>query len=148
MEGRKRVIKHLVLQGHADSIMFLAWSHDDRRLATCGMDHLVKIWDTASGECIRSLNHHSDGVTCVAWLPDGQRLVSGSADKRMVLCDINGGELMTWKRRVVDLAVSGDGCRIVSIKSDRDIHIIDLTVCVVPSWRAQCLQGLVQCATC
>lgn len=43
VEGRKRVVKHLVLQGHADSIMFLAWSHDDRLLATCGMDHLVKI---------------------------------------------------------------------------------------------------------
>lgn len=67
-------------------------------------------------------------MTCVAWLPDGRRLVSGSADKRMVLCDINGGELMTWKRRVVDLAVSADGARVVSIKSDRDIHIINLAV--------------------
>ncbi len=93
-----------------------------------GTDHLVKIWNTTTGECFRSLNHHSDGVTCVAWFPDNRRLVTGSADKRMVLCDINGGELASWRRRVVDLAVSHDGQRIVSIKSDRDVHIIDLTM--------------------
>jgi hypothetical protein len=51
------VAKRAVLRGHSGPIAFLCWSPDDAMLATCGQDAL-RVWDVASGECLRVLGHH------------------------------------------------------------------------------------------
>jgi WD40 repeat protein len=43
------------LQGHASSVWSVAFSHNDKRVASASDDTTVKIWDAASGKCLQTL---------------------------------------------------------------------------------------------
>jgi WD40 repeat protein len=74
-KGRRRVAAH---EGWARAV---AVSPDGRTVASCGNDHLVKLWSAANGSAIRTLEGHESHVYNVAFHPDGTRLVS---------CDLKG----------------------------------------------------------
>ena len=59
----------------------VAVSPDGLTVASCGNDHLVKLWTSADGTAIRTLVGHESHVYNVAFHPDGTRLVS---------CDLKG----------------------------------------------------------
>lgn len=63
----------------------LAVSPDGRLVATCGNDHLVKLWSAADGSPVRVLAGHDCHVYNVAFHPAGGRLVS--ADLKGVVKD-------------------------------------------------------------
>lgn len=46
-------------------------------------DEKVKIWDVATGKCLRTMASHSEPVTAAAFNADGTGVVSGSADGLM-----------------------------------------------------------------
>jgi WD40 repeat protein/tetratricopeptide (TPR) repeat protein len=57
-----------------------AWHPDGRMLATCGDDHLIRLWDVASGQLLRVLEGHKNaGINC-AFTRTGDRLVSNGWD--------------------------------------------------------------------
>lgn len=130
VRGRRDVARRHTLSGHTDAIAFLAWSPDDKLLATCGNDKMLKLWDTSTGRCVRTIKHHTDHVTSVAWLPDSTQFVSGGLDKQMVLWDIDGQQIRSWTgHRIHDLAVTGDGRRLLSTVADnkeRKVRVYDL----------------------
>lgn len=79
----------LTLEGHSNSVLKLAWlpyrSVDarDRRgpqLASAAGDGLVKIWDSASGEAMSTLDNHTDRVWALTAHPTSGALVSGGGD--------------------------------------------------------------------
>ena len=49
---------------------------------------MVKVWDAATGQELRTLTGHTDGVSSVAFTPDGQRLASGSYDDTVKIWEI------------------------------------------------------------
>ena len=51
----------------------------DGTLASGSWDNTIKIWNTTTGDIIRTLTGHSDWVRTLAVLPDGT-LASGSTD--------------------------------------------------------------------
>jgi WD40 repeat protein len=59
----------------------IAFSPDGHLLASGGQDNAVILWETASGELVRTLRGHHGPVRSVAFSPDGLRLISGSADQ-------------------------------------------------------------------
>jgi WD40 repeat protein len=63
--------KRHTLRGHTQALTFCCWRPDDSLLATCSMDSLVKIWDTKSGTCVRTILHHRGPTFTAAWTPDG-----------------------------------------------------------------------------
>eukprot|EP00271_Cylindrocystis_brebissonii_P002200 TRINITY_DN125_c0_g1_i1.p1 TRINITY_DN125_c0_g1~~TRINITY_DN125_c0_g1_i1.p1 ORF type:complete len:625 (-),score=84.67 TRINITY_DN125_c0_g1_i1:650-2524(-) len=125
-DGENARVQHR-LESHSKPLSFLAWSPTDVHLLTCGNDKLVKLWDTATGACLRTFDKHTEFVSACAWFPDGKRFVSGSLDKTMYLWDTDGNELQCWKGpdmpRINDLAVSDDGKHMVSICNEKEIRI-------------------------
>jgi WD40 repeat protein len=63
----------------------VAVSPDGKLVATCGNDHLVKLWSAADGSPLRTLAGHGCHVYNVAFHPGGGRLVS--ADLKGVVKD-------------------------------------------------------------
>eukprot|EP01136_Pigoraptor_vietnamica_P029126 Opistho-1_new@87080 len=72
-----------VLHGHEGDVCDLAWSADGSRLATCGIDRLVIVWDPKTSAVIARLQEHSSFVKGVTWDPAGQFLASQSEDLTM-----------------------------------------------------------------
>ena len=52
-------------------------------------DKLIKIWDTYTGDIIKTLHGHSEGISDVAWSSEGEFLASASDDKTVRIWDIN-----------------------------------------------------------
>ena len=65
------------VEAHRGWVRAVAVSPDGKRLATCGNDHLVKLWSVADGKCERELTGHDCHVYNVAFHPDGEHVVSG-----------------------------------------------------------------------
>jgi WD40 repeat protein len=45
----------------------------------------VTIWNSLTGEKLRTLTGHADDIACLAFAPDGKRLASGSADHTVLI---------------------------------------------------------------
>lgn len=53
----------------------MAWTPDGRFLATASDDYAVRVWDTASGICVRNLTGHTHFVSCCAFSAGSNLLV-------------------------------------------------------------------------
>ncbi|MDE0427259.1 MAG: WD40 repeat domain-containing protein [Candidatus Poribacteria bacterium] len=133
------------LVGHTDTVYSVAFSPDGRTLASSSEDSTVLLWDTTTGEHIKTLARptgpfvgptdplagHTDTVYSVAFSPDGQILASGSADNTIILWDATTGQykqtLTGHKRAVYSIAFSPDGQILASGSWDKTIILWDTT---------------------
>jgi WD40 repeat protein len=76
----------------------IAFSVKGSTLASGSGDSNVRLWDVATGECLKTLQGHTKGVRSVAFSPDGRTLASGSEDETIKLWDVNTGECLRTLR--------------------------------------------------
>jgi WD40 repeat protein len=69
-----------IVEAHTGYARAVAVSPDQATVASCGNDHLIKLW-AADGKPVRTLEGHESHVYNVVFSPDGSRLVS---------CDLKG----------------------------------------------------------
>lgn len=68
------------LDKHTGEVWQIEFSHDGKRLASCGIDRHVIIWDVPSLDVLFKLDGHEGGVGNLAWSPDDTMLVSCGRD--------------------------------------------------------------------
>ncbi len=76
LAGATEPMPAYVLEAHRGWVRALAVSPDGKMLASCGNDHLVKLWSIPFGKLIRELPGHACHVYNVVFHPDGKHLIS------------------------------------------------------------------------
>jgi WD40 repeat protein len=72
-------------------VMRVAFSKDGDTLATGCYDHTVRLWRSADGALLKTLDGHGDYVTDLSFSPSGELLASGSYDGTVILWGIHSG---------------------------------------------------------
>jgi WD40 repeat protein len=80
-----------LLEAHGGWVRALAVSPDGATLASCGNDHLVKLWSTTDGRLIEVLRGHDAHVYNVAFHPTGTALVSADLEGIVKQWNLVGG---------------------------------------------------------
>jgi WD40 repeat protein/uncharacterized caspase-like protein len=104
----------LILQtGHAEKIEAIAYSLDNRYIATGSSDRTIKIWEATTGRELRALNSSNTGIKALAFSPDGRTLASSGNDGKLRLWDTASGQeraaIHAHPKAVLALAFSPDG---------------------------------------
>ncbi|KAI0685665.1 WD40 repeat-like protein [Cytidiella melzeri] len=106
-----------IFRDHPYPVGCVAWSLDDSVLLTAS-ENFIKMWNTRTGSCIRTLESHHDVVSALVWLPDGSGFISGGLDRKIILWDADGKQRDSWGRtpiRVTDLAITPDFTKLVAV---------------------------------
>jgi WD40 repeat protein len=78
------------LEDHTDKLWDVAYSPDDKWLATASSDHTARLWDAATG-ALRTIVHHADRVNTIAFSADSRLLASGGSDRTVHVWDVIAG---------------------------------------------------------
>ncbi|KAK6518911.1 hypothetical protein TWF281_003601 [Arthrobotrys megalospora] len=121
---------HTTLDGHRDMVESIAFSNNDKRLASSSNDNTIKIWDTIMRVCLITLTDCLSPAWSVAFSWDDKQLAS-SSDKHIFLWDaITGACFASLESHsgvdfnLLDYALSCDD-KLVSLSCDGTITVWD-----------------------
>jgi WD domain, G-beta repeat len=77
---------------HSDIVLGLAFSPDDRLIASCAADRFMKVFDLTTGQLVRAFEGHTHHVIDVSWSADSRFLATSGADKVVKVWDARSGE--------------------------------------------------------
>jgi WD40 repeat protein len=97
------------LPGHGDDVDMAMFSPDDRLIATCALDRLVRIFNL-QGQCLTTCQGHTGNVLSLAWTPDSKHVVSTSVDGTIRKWDVTSG----YEVQKTDLKIRTDSLEISS----------------------------------
>lgn len=112
-------------RGHSAEVDTVAWSPNGKLIASAGQDHVVRIWNAATGATVITYHGHTSAVkiSAVTWSPDGARIASADDVSSTVhIWDVFTGEdvllYQTPSPTVNAVAWSPDGTHIASASYD------------------------------
>jgi WD40 repeat protein/serine/threonine protein kinase len=76
---------------HTQRVQALAWSPDNKQLATATEDNQIHLWDAVTGNPILTLRGQAGPIRSVAWSPDGMQLAFASARGTIHIWDATRG---------------------------------------------------------
>lgn len=103
-------------------------SFDDRYIVSCSKDKTIKIWETNTGQLVRTISAHRGPVNAVQLR--GNKIVSASGDGLIKMWNVETGECIrefAGHHRGLT-CVQYDGRRIVSGSNDRTVKLWDAEV--------------------
>jgi RNA polymerase sigma factor (sigma-70 family) len=115
---------------HAGVVRSVAFSPDQKTLASAGDDKMIRLWDVATGKELQRFLGHDNWVYAIAFSPDGKMLASGSVDHTIRLWDVMTGkesqQLDGHEKEVNCIAFSPDGKILASGSNDKTIRFWDV----------------------
>ncbi len=89
------------LRSHASSVWSIAWSSDDRQLASGSCNNAIKIWDLETVQCVSTLKGHTKPIWSVEWSSDDSRLASASDDRTIKIWDPTTSQCISTPSRAI-----------------------------------------------
>ncbi|PKX90474.1 NACHT and WD40 domain protein [Aspergillus novofumigatus IBT 16806] len=115
---------------HTTTPESVAFSEAGDRLASGLTNGIIKIWDTATGGPMQTLQGHDDMVNSVAFSRDGNLLASGSRDHTIKIWDTSTGDCVQifqgHNGPVSSVSFSATSKQLASGSSDETIKIWDV----------------------
>ena len=81
------------LRGHQGTVLSMAFSRDNTKVATACEDGKVRIWSVPGWQLLKTLEGHSGPVHWAEFSPDGTRVVSGGEDTTVRVWSAEEGTL-------------------------------------------------------
>jgi WD40 repeat protein len=85
LDEQFEIASSIKLKGHTDFVSDILPFPSSNQCVTCSVDRSIKVWDCATGTCIRTLTEHTSFVTSLAMHTNGQYFVSGSRDQSAII---------------------------------------------------------------
>ena len=112
---------------HSDTVFGVEFSPDGKVIASSAADRLVKTFQVASGELIRSFEGHTHHALDVAWQANGRRLVSAGADHVIKVWDAGTGvqqrTISGYPKEITSIAFLGIGSQAVATSGDSTVRL-------------------------
>jgi WD40 repeat protein len=128
--GLREVHLQQTLQGHSSRVHIVAATPDRQQIISGSWDNTLRIWDLATGQCLRVLEGHKQNIHSLAISRDGRLAVSGSEDKTLRVWDLTAGACLhtlqghdSWVKSV---ALTSDGLRALSASGDKALRLWDM----------------------
>jgi predicted Zn finger-like uncharacterized protein len=106
---------HFALSGGGKTVL----QHQSGKFIQSGQ---ISLWETATGQCLRTFEGHADAVTSACLSSDGRHILSGSTDKTVKLWETATGQcLRTFEGHadaVTSVGLSGDARYALSGSAD------------------------------
>ncbi|KIJ58367.1 hypothetical protein HYDPIDRAFT_119610 [Hydnomerulius pinastri MD-312] len=118
----------LDLSGHSQWVYCVRFSPDAKLLASAGHNGELFLWDSETGEKLRSMVGHdsTSPVWAVAFSPDGRKLASCSEDTTLRVWDVDTAEMIAGPFETASrcLSFSPDG-RTIACGSSNSLVVLD-----------------------
>ena len=90
-ETNKPLEPRALLRGNLSTVRAMAWSSDDKTLASGTNDGRVRVWDAKSLALTSEYEGHESYVVALRWSPKGDAVFSGGTDGSVLGCAATGG---------------------------------------------------------
>jgi WD40 repeat protein/serine/threonine protein kinase len=84
----------VTLSEHAAAVTSVCFSGDGQHALSGSADRTVRLWEVATGHCLRTFEGHAEGVTSVCLSHDDQHVLSAGADGSLRLWDVSDGRCL------------------------------------------------------
>ncbi|KAL1920910.1 uncharacterized protein VTP21DRAFT_11545 [Calcarisporiella thermophila] len=129
--------------GHSKAVRDITFTNDGRKFLSASYDRYIKLWDTETGQCIRSFTTRKIPY-CVKFNPDEDKqniFLAGMSDKKIVQFDVNTGEITQEYDQhlgaVNTITFVDDNRRFVTTSDDKTLRAWEFDIPVVIKYIAE-----------
>lgn len=123
-------LEQRVLQGHSNRVWSVRPVREGTRAITGSEDTTARLWDVASGRCLRVFGEHDGPVWAADVSPDGEIAVTVGDEGVVRAWSVQDGRLL-WRESIGAVRIRAVVCArvagwVAAGAEDNDIHVFDL----------------------